>query len=133
MAKPFDSTVQNASLAVLNSGGGGMNDELAGLLAAKLRKELKVDEEKEAQHAQVRRAQLLAIEEERKNTLARQTQCPHMKPNFTSALVGQKDHLGHHHFVCQNCQREYGDGVTPNVPPVPVHLRIPSDRIGGPQ
>lgn len=54
------------------------------------------------------------------------SQCPHLKQNGQSALAGQRDHHNHYHFICAFCAEEWTDNE------VPLHLRIPLERIGGP-
>lgn len=67
------------------------------------------------------------MQAKREREEAIQGHCPHMKPNFTPAISGQRDHLHHYHWICAYCAKEWTDGA------LPAHLRVPMDIIGGPE
>jgi len=72
------------------------------------------------------------IADEKKKAIAvknHQAGCDHRKPapSHESAIAGQRDHQGVAHFICQYCAQEWTGGE------LPLSLRIPGDRLGGPQ
>lgn len=66
------------------------------------------------------------LEKARQNQEAIQSLCPHQKPNGQPAIAGQRDHQHHYIFICAYCAKVFNEY---NLPP---HLRIPAERVGGP-
>lgn len=101
---------------------------LATLLARKLQKQLAQEEEAEEITKKARESGARSMDEMRKREFDKQAACPHLKPNFQSALAGQRTHQHNYIFICQYCAREFSGDDLMKYP----HLRIPLDRIGGP-
>jgi hypothetical protein len=59
---------------------------------------------------------------------AKKRNCPHRKPDAKPNLGGQRDHQGHMHFLCLECQSEWIDG---ELPPE-LRIGLDGDRFGGP-
>ena len=125
MAKAED--IIQAALGHSAGGGGSVAEELQKILLKKYQKEIALEEEREAQQLAARKQNAMAMESRRQQEFATQSQCPHMKPNFQSAVGGQRDHQGNHLFICAYCAKEWRNNE------LPAHLRIPADRVGGPQ
>lgn len=121
-----NSTVDQAALLASMGGGGNAQDRLAALLERKLSNEYDEEQKKKNLEEAARLANLENIKRSREAEMSKQDACPHMKPNFQPALGGQKDHSGNYHFICQYCNKEFGNNV-------PFHLRISADKVGGPQ
>lgn len=66
------------------------------------------------------------LEHARKQQEATQSLCPHLKPNGQPAIAGQRDHQHHYIFICAYCSKTFNEYT------LPPHLRIPSERVGGP-
>lgn len=95
--------------------------------------ELEELKERRAQVKEDRRIALAAREQNAKQLeRARQQQeaiqglCPHQKPNGQPAIAGQRDHQHHYIFICAYCAKTFNENT------LPPHLRIPSERVGGP-
>lgn len=58
---------------------------------------------------------------------AKRASCPHTKPSGRSAIAGQKLHSHDYLWICQYCSKTWKNDQ------LPAHLRIDSDRVGGPQ
>jgi hypothetical protein len=101
---------------------------LAQLLARKLQRQLAQEDEAEDTNRKAREAGARTMQMKRDQETAKQNACPHLKPNFQSALAGQRTHQHNYVFICQYCACEF-DGNDLMTRP---HLRIPMDRIGGP-
>lgn len=101
-----------------------MNDYLAyeeRLEAKRLR------DEKKSSEAAARQQGRDAMVRQRAEQIAKQGQCPHMKPmNAGSAIAGQRDHQNTYHWICQYCAKEWTGGE------LPQHLRIDQALVGGP-
>lgn len=82
--------------------------------------------QKKNQDDNFRKSRLAAVEQERASKELQQSSCPHTKQNGQPCIGGQKDHRGHYHFLCMWCMKEWIDGE------LPMHLRIPMERVGGP-
>src|SRR5262249_42866053 len=106
-----------------------VQDQLSALLLEKMRREEGERLSAEQQAEAYRQANLAQIRQAMEQKEREQTFCNHMKPNFRSALAGQKDHSGKFHLLCQFCQKEFTDADFLRFP----HLKIPGDMIGGPQ
>src|SRR5262245_19036764 len=127
MSKSNNTTNELAVTALAGtSSGGNAADRLAELMAVKIAKELEQEKTEAANKQALREAQIAGVKQMLESRALGQAQCPHMKPNFRPAMAGQKDHRGNAHFICQYCQKEYGNDL-------PMHLRIPADQVGGPQ
>ncbi len=124
-----DSILDSAALLAINGGAsipGSAQDRLAALLELELGEKRAEKEEARRLSEVARQATLEGIKLEQEKKVALQDACPHMKPNYTPAVGGQKDHKGNYHFVCQYCNKEFGNNL-------PYHLQIPAERVGGPQ
>jgi hypothetical protein len=123
-------TAETAALVTTLSQKDGGTDPnvalLAGVLAKKLLREEKELEQAEEERNAQRKQGAHAMETRRKALANAQEQCPHMKPWGGSALAGQRTHQHNTLMICQFCGKIW-DGTD-----VPVHLRIPAERIGGP-
>jgi hypothetical protein len=89
----------------------------------------KQDAEEQEQEAMKLRARLEAarnLEKARKDQEAIQSVCPHLKPNGQPSIAGQRDHQRNHIFICAYCQKLFDQHT------LPPHLRIDSQRVGGP-
>lgn len=113
--------------AVQASGNGGVQgNELLDLMYKTLRRQLDRQEEIERQERETQKANALMLEAARQEELRRQESCSHLKPNNTSNIVGQWDHQGVTHYMCQMCQKMW-TGHT-----LPAYLRPPEEAVGGP-
>ena|SRR6185369_998146 len=114
--RPVQPPVQNESVT----------DQLARLeLRQRLEDEALRDEAKQ----QKRASQLAGIEAMKirmRLEKDEQDQCAHQNPYGGTLLVGQRLHSNKHIFMCQNCRKTWFDNE------VPLHLRIVSERVGGP-
>lgn len=129
MSKSEQTQTEIAILAATQNKGGSSSttqDELAAILKRKLEREMNEEDEVKRQAEKARLASVQAAKFAAEQRTMAQAQCPHMKPNFTPATGGQKDHKGNYHYICQYCGKEYGNEL-------PAHLRISSDMVGGPQ
>ena len=95
--------------------------------------ELEELKERRAEIKEQRRIQLAArkqnaeqLELSRKQQEAIQSLCPHLKPNGTTAIAGQRDHQHHYIFICAYCSKTFNEHT------LPPHLRVPAERVGGP-
>lgn len=103
-----------------------VQDALARLQLNKLAREAAEEQRAEDQLLAFRDATLASVQAQMDAKKRDQDRCGHMKPNFKSALGGQKDGKGNYCLICQYCFKEFtGD--------IPFQLRIPADMIGGPQ
>jgi hypothetical protein len=119
---------ETAMLATtMGKASGTAQEQLAAALTRKILKEEEAEEARVAQQKRLREQQLESIRAQMLQRDAMQAACPHMKPNFTSAIGGQRDHNNDYHWLCQYCAKEWLNDE------LPVHLRIPQDRVGGPQ
>lgn len=101
---------------------------LATLLARKLQRQLAQEDEAEETNKKAREAGARTMQMKRDMEFGKQSACPHLKPNFQSALAGQRTHQHNYVFICQYCAKEFDGNDLMQTP----HLRIPLDRIGGP-
>jgi hypothetical protein len=134
MAKPAAKGPDTAALvttlaASQQTPGQAMDPNLSQLLGVLARKMLReeaqleqVESERKAQQEQGAKA----MEQRRKAQKNAQEQCSHLKPWGGSALAGQRTHQHNTLMICQFCGKLF-DGIE-----VPPHLRIPAERIGGP-
>jgi hypothetical protein len=100
---------------------------LAAILARKLAREEAEYELQEEQRKEQQRQGAMAMETRRKAQAQAQDNCPHMKPWGGSALAGQRTHQHDTLLICQFCGKLF---VGETIPP---HLRVPAERVGGPQ
>lgn len=94
-----------------------------------LRRLQKQDTEEAEQEAMKMKARLEAakqLESARKQQEAIQGVCPHLKPNGQPSIAGQRDHQRNHIFICAYCQKLFDQHT------LPPHLRIDSQKVGGP-
>jgi hypothetical protein len=111
----------------LGNSGGTAQDQLAAVLTRKFLQQEAEEAAREEQQKRLREQQLESVRRQMAERAMNQSMCPHMKPNFTPAIGGQRDHNNDYHWLCQYCGKEWTNGE------LPVHLRIPADRVGGPQ
>lgn len=83
-------------------------------------------EEQETQKKGQRLQGAKDMQKRRNDEIAKQSLCPHLKPNFSPCIGGQRDHQGVYHFICGYCAKEFTGS---DLPP---HLRIPNEFVGGP-
>lgn len=124
-----DTLDQLAQMSALSSSPGGntsIQERIAALLEAKLMKESLAELTQEEEAKSFREAQLASVKATMENTRLSQDACTHRKQNLQPAIGGQKDSKGDFHFICQFCQKEWGNEL-------PSNLRIDSMMIGGPQ
>src|SRR5690349_10316896 len=117
--QPLDPTTAAAvSTLVGNANGNANNDDLQRQLIKAVLERLALDSAKEqkleqteaerrAEQEKLRQQQLNAVRGQMKLRENMQERCSHLKPNFTSNLNGQRDHSGHLHLVCSNCNKEF--------------------------
>lgn len=101
--------------------------QLAVLQLEELQQKRKEQQERKDQDQKMRESRNEAIAYERAQKEALQDQCPHRKPNMQPAIVGQRDHRQHYHWLCQYCQKSWIDNE------LPTGLRISMELVGGPQ
>jgi hypothetical protein len=110
-------------------GGGAMDPNLSALVGVLARK-LQREEDELTQRANEQKAQqkqgAMAMDMRRKQQEAAQANCSHMKPWGGPALAGQRNHQHQVMLICQFCGKLF------NGLDIPAHLRIPAERIGGP-
>ncbi len=90
---------------------------------------LRAEEEREAHLAEERRARDAGIQSTRQKMAQdalNQSMCGHKKENGRTHLMGQRDHSGVLHLICQRCQAPF---LGSNVP---FDLRPDMDMVGGP-
>lgn len=100
--------------------------QLQMLLLKRLQKE---DEEEEAKKESARRLQLegaKAMVNRAKADEDAQKYCSHRKENGQSAIVGQRDHQHHTHYLCLHCNKHWLDRELPD------DLMPKGEHIGGP-
>lgn len=137
MSKP-----NNIDLASLTSPlGTPANEEVAELQKQYLLQQLRIGqlqeydlgkkralaEEQESMAKEARRQGAINTAQKAEREALIQQACPHLKPNFTPAIGGQRDSKGTSHWICAYCSKTWINNE------LPVHLRIPSDRVGGPE
>ena len=101
-----------------------------GLLALQLKKlteEMGEQDENKRIQLEARKQNAFQLEEARKKTEFIQSLCPHQKPNGQPAIAGPRDHQHNYIFICAYCSKTF------NQHTLPPHLRIPSERVGGPE
>ena len=101
---------------------------LSELLARKLEKEQRLEDETEEQMLAARRSHAKTLEDQRKFELAKQAKCDHRLLGGMPNIAGQRDHQHHFHFICQACQKQWLDGELPTN----LASQLDMDRIGGP-
>lgn len=107
--------------------------ELAELLAKRLKKEIRLEEEAEDQIAAARKANADNMVLVHQQELATQSSCPHMKPRgMGTALAGQKTHRHWTTYVCQYCGKNFSDPPQRPEEKVPAHLFPDGNLVGGP-
>jgi rubrerythrin len=136
MANNPTNDVSKMAQVVTQMGGGNQSpemQELARLLAKRLRKEIATEEEAEATHEAARKANaehMVRVHEEEKR---KQDGCPHIKPRGQgTALAGQKTHRGWITYVCQYCGKQFSDPPQREGEKVPPHLYPDGNMVGGP-
>lgn len=105
--------------------------------AVRAEKEALELEELKERRAEVKEQRRIALEARKQNAFqlekARENQeniqrlCPHQKPNGQPAIAGQRDHQHHYIFICAYCSKTFNEHT------LPPHLRIPAERVGGPE
>lgn len=105
-------------------------DAVARILRRRLEKEDQEEEQRAREQAEYRKQQLDSIERAMRERRLGQEGCVHMKPNFTTALNGQRDHQGELHGVCSYCAKEFTEEELRQ--PQFRHLAMAGDRVGGP-
>jgi len=101
-------------------------DQLQAILLKKLAKEQEQEEAEEEIKRKAREQGARALQQRRDDELLKQSSCTHMKPWGGPSIGGQRDHANHYHWLCLFCSKEWTDGELPG------HLRISSDKVGGP-
>lgn len=124
--------IQQVIQALAQSGAFGQQKspaqaELEILQAKKLKKEIETEEQQEFLRRKAHEEGAKSMEQRRKQEEAKQAQCSHMlELNGGPAVACQRDHNQNFIFLCQMCQKIWMNGE------IPINLRIPVDRIGGP-
>lgn len=128
--KDNDFSIEAAAITVSaankESESGDAFKALAQMLLSHLQEQKAEKDEERRARMEAKRQGAIAMENRRKAELAVQEQCSHMKPWGGSAIAGQRDHQGTFHWICQYCAKEWKNNE------LPVTLRIPLDRVGGP-
>lgn len=100
---------------------------LAKTLAGKIQRDEVEEEERREMALKVRKHGAQQMQILRDRELNTQKNCPHMKPgNAGSAIGGQRDHQGNYLWICQFCSKQWKNDE------LPIGLRIPMERVGGP-
>lgn len=103
-----------------------IQQQLQRLLLKRLQQE---DEEDTAKRESARRLQLegaKAMVARAKAEEEAQNYCSHRKENGQSAVVGQRDHQHHTHYLCLHCNKHWIDRELPD------DLMPKGEHIGGP-
>lgn len=127
MAKTPD--LQDAVVVTAAAQKAGQDDylrDLTRLMHESLKKQLEREAEREAMEREAQKANALMLEQARRAAEEAQNTCSHLKPNSTTNVVGQWDHNGTTHYMCQTCQKMW----TGNT--LPAYLRPPEEAVGGP-
>ncbi len=103
-----------------------VSDQLARLELKQRLEQEAINEEARQQKIAAHKAGMQAMVVRAKMEEAEQEQCAHQNPYGGTLLVGQRLHSNKHLFMCQNCRKTWYDNE------VPLHLRIVSERVGGP-
>lgn len=107
------------------------NNPLMDILGKKLARDEAEREEKDRQQKESRKQNALVQEQKRKQDIANQEACPHIKPNRTTNVVGQRDHSNNYHYFCQACQKHWGTSSEDEK--LPNYLYPDPNMVGGPQ
>lgn len=103
-----------------------MQKGLLALQYKKLAEEMGESDENKRMQMEARKQNAFQLEQARKLQEMNQQLCPHQKPNGQPAIAGQRDHQHEYIFICAYCAKTFSGR---NLPP---HLRIPAERVGGP-
>src|SRR5579885_545840 len=88
-----------------------VQDQLAALQVQELAERLRKEREEKEYQETMRQANIESLRKDEARREASQAACPHMKPNFTPAIGGQRDHRGNFHYICQYCGKEFGNNL----------------------
>ena len=103
-------------------------------LESQLRKDAaeqqKIDDAKNRELA-LRRENLKGLEKRRAEKKMAQDMCSHLKENGKTAVMGQRDSKQVHHWICQQCLREF-TGNDPSKGGLPYSLQPDPMKVGGP-
>lgn len=126
-----------AVITALTNGGSGTNpDVMQQLLATMLqtqqleleesKERLAVKQQREAETAAIRKANIEAVKRSAANLSNQQANCAHLKEDGTPAIGGQRDHQHRAHYICLVCFKHF---LGSELPP---HLRNFRHAYGGP-
>jgi len=135
MAQQVTSNAAQMAQVALQSGNASSPamEELANLLAKRLKKEMLAEDEAESQTAAARKANADNMVLVRQQELATQSACTHMKPRgFGTALAGQKTHRGWSTSGGPYCGKEFSDPPQRPEEKIPGHIFPDLSLCGGP-
>lgn len=122
-------TIMNALQAIIAQGQGQtqQNHPVMDLFKRRLEKQEAEEDEQRRVAIEGQKQNALAMEVRRKQQLAEQEACPHLKPNGMPNVVCQRDHSNNYNYLCQRCFKGWKNNALPG------HLAIDPILIGGPQ
>lgn len=98
------------------------------LQLSKLEEETKKSEDEKDSIERFKVARKAEVELANSRERNMQAACLHRKRDNTANLGGQRDHSGHRHFICLNCNKHWMDQELP----MELAQNFDFDRIGGP-